>query len=261
VEGIQMKLSNSVAVVTGGASGLGFATVELFVASGAKVAIFDIDERAGNAAASAYPGKVIFCNVNVVDAVSAQSGINKILAAFNAIHIVVNCAGIVTAGKTLNRESKALPLSDFAKVIHINLIGTFNISSQAAQAMALNQPDEQGQRGIIINTCSVAAFEGQVGQVAYAASKGGVASMTLPMARDLARYGIRAMAIAPGVFDTPMMSEVSEQSSQPLLEMIQNPKRFGLPAEYAQLCVSIVENNYLNGEIIRIDGGLRMSPK
>jgi 3-hydroxyacyl-CoA dehydrogenase/3-hydroxy-2-methylbutyryl-CoA dehydrogenase len=256
-----MNLNNLVAVVTGGASGLGLATVEQFVAAGAKVAVFDMNEEAGKAAQAAHPGKVIFQKVNVADAASARAGIDATLAAFGAIHIAVNCAGVGTAGKTLDRDSKALTLEAFAKTININLIGTFNIASLAAEAMAKNAPDEDGQRGVIINTASVAAFDGQTGQAAYSASKGGVVGMTLPMARDLGRYGIRVMTIAPGIFDTPMMQGVSEEYRQPLIAMVQNPKRFGAPAEYGRLCVSIVENNYLNGETIRIDGSIRMQAK
>ena len=256
-----MNLNNLVAVVTGGASGLGLATVEQFVAAGAKVAVFDMNEEAGNAAQAAHPGKVMFQKVNVADAASARAGIDATMAAFGAIHIAVNCAGVGAAGKTLDRDSKALPLEVFAKTININLIGSFNIASQAAEAMAKNAPDEDGQRGVIINTASVAAFDGQTGQAAYSASKGGVVGMTLPMARDLGRYGIRVMTIAPGIFDTPMMQGVSEEYRQPLIAMVQNPKRFGAPAEYGRLCVSIVENNYLNGETIRIDGSIRMQAK
>ncbi|HEX4843500.1 MAG TPA: SDR family NAD(P)-dependent oxidoreductase, partial [Limnobacter sp.] len=166
-----------------------------------------------------------------------------------------------TAGKTLDRDSKALPLEAFSKTIQVNLIGSFNIARLAAEEMAKNQADADGQRGVIIHTASVAAFDGQTGQAAYSASKGGVVGMTLPMARDLSRYGIRVNTIAPGIFDTPMMQGVSEEYRAPLIAMVQNPKRFGAPAEYGSLCVSIVENNYLNAETIRLDGGIRMQAK
>lgn len=256
-----MNLNNAVAIVTGGASGLGLATVEEFLARGAKVAIFDMNEAAGQAVVDANPGRVIFSKVNVADEQSTQAGVEATLAAFGAVHVAVNCAGIGTAGKTLDRDSKALPLDSFAKVIQVNLIGTFNVARLAAQAMANNTPDADGQRGVIINTASVAAFDGQTGQAAYSASKGGVVGMTLPMARDLSRYGVRVNTIAPGIFDTPMMKGVSEEYRQPLIAMVQNPKRFGDPAEYGRLCVTIVENNYLNAETIRLDGGIRMQAK
>ena len=256
-----MNLDNLVAVVTGGASGLGLAAVTQFLQAGVKVAVFDLNEAAGRKVEAAHPGKVLFQKVNVTNADSARAGIEATVAAFGAIHIAVNCAGVGAAGKTLDRDSKALALDEFANTININLIGTFNIARLAAEAMATNAPDEDGQRGVIINTASVAAFDGQMGQVAYAASKGGVVAVTLPMARDLGRFGIRVMTIAPGIFDTPMMQGVSEEYRQPLADMVQNPRRFGLPAEYGRLCVSIVENNYLNGETIRIDGAIRMQAK
>ncbi|HEY1058572.1 MAG TPA: SDR family NAD(P)-dependent oxidoreductase [Limnobacter sp.] len=256
-----MKLDNAVAVVTGGASGLGLATVEAFLAKGAKVAVFDMNEAAGQAVAAAHPGRVIFQKVNVADADSATAGIAATMAAFGAIHVAVNCAGVGTASKILDRDSKALPLEAFNKTIQVNLVGTFNICRLAAEEMAKNAPDADGQRGVLINTASVAAFDGQTGQCAYSASKGGVVGMTLPMARDLSRYGIRVNTIAPGIFDTPMMKGVSEEYRQPLIAMVQNPKRFGDPAEYGQLCVTMVENNYLNAETIRLDGGIRMAAK
>ena len=256
-----MNLQDKVAVVTGGASGLGQATVEQFIAKGAKVAIFDMNEDAGKALAAAHPGKAIFCKVNVADEESAVAGFKATVEAFGTVHIAVNCAGVGSAAKVLDRESKALPLATFAKTININLIGTFNICRLAAEQMALNAPDADGQRGVLINTASVAAFDGQTGQAAYSASKGGVVGMTLPLARDLSRYGVRVMTIAPGIFDTPMMMGVSEEYRQPLIAMVQNPKRFGLPAEFGNLCCTIVENTYLNGETIRIDGGIRMAAK
>lgn len=256
-----MNIQGKVAVVTGGASGLGQATVEQFVAKGGRVAIFDMNEEAGRALADAHQGQVIFCKVNVADEESAAAGIKAAVDAFGTVHVAVNCAGVGTAGKTLDRDSKALPLAAFAKTINVNLIGTFNIARLAAEQMAKNEPDADGQRGVIINTASVAAYDGQTGQAAYSASKGGVVGMTLPMARDLSRYGVRVMTIAPGIFDTPMMMGVSEEYRQPLIAMVQNPKRFGLPAEFGNLCCTIVENSYLNGETIRLDGGIRMSAK
>lgn len=256
-----MDLQGKVAVVTGGASGLGQATVEQFMAKGAKVAIFDMNEEAGQALAKANEGNAIFCKVNVADEESVASGMAAAVQAFGTVHIAVNCAGIGAAGKILDRDNKALPLGAFNKTIQVNLVGTFNVCRLAAEQMATNEPDADGQRGVLINTASVAAFDGQMGQCAYSASKGGVVAMTLPMARDLSRYGVRVMTIAPGIFDTPMMQGVSDDYRLPLIAMVQNPKRFGNPAEYGQLCCTIVENTYLNGETIRIDGGIRMSAK
>jgi 3-hydroxyacyl-CoA dehydrogenase/3-hydroxy-2-methylbutyryl-CoA dehydrogenase len=256
-----MEFNKRVAVVTGGASGLGLATTELLLSQGMKVAVFDLNGGAAEKLVSQHLESLMFCSVNVADEASVQAGFQVVMKVFGAVHILVNCAGICPAGKTLNRQSQALPLSDFSKAIQVNLIGSFNMASLASQYMAKNEADSDGQRGVIINTASVAAFDGQMGQVAYAASKGGVVSLTLPMARDLARYGIRVMTIAPGIFDTPMMQGVSEEYRQPLIATVPNPNRFGAPAEYAKLCVSIISNNYLNGEVIRLDGALRMQAK
>lgn len=256
-----MNLNDKVAVVTGGASGLGLASVEQFLAKGARVAVFDMNEEAGQLLAQKHAGKVLFFKVNVADEESVQNAIADTVKQFGGIHVLVNCAGVGAAGKTLDRDSKALPLAAFSKTIQVNLIGSFNVARLAAEEMAKNQPDADGQRGVIIHTASVAAFDGQTGQAAYSASKGGVVGMTLPMARDLSRYGIRVNTIAPGIFDTPMMQGVSEEYRQPLIAMVQNPKRFGNPAEYGSLCVSICENAYLNAETIRLDGGIRMQAK
>ncbi|MDX1670646.1 MAG: 3-hydroxyacyl-CoA dehydrogenase [Limnobacter sp.] len=256
-----MNLKDKVAIVTGGASGLGQATVENFISKGAKVAIFDMNEEAGHALANQHPGQAIFVKVNVADEESTRAGVQATVQAFGTVHVAVNCAGVGAAGKILDRDNKALPLSTFSKIININLVGTFNVCRLAAEQMANNEPDSDGQRGVLINTASVAAFDGQMGQCAYSASKGGVVGMTLPMARDLSRYGVRVMTIAPGIFDTPMMQGVSDEYRQPLIAMVQNPKRFGDPKEYGALCATIVENTYLNGEVIRLDGGIRMQAK
>jgi 3-hydroxyacyl-CoA dehydrogenase / 3-hydroxy-2-methylbutyryl-CoA dehydrogenase len=256
-----MNVQHAIAVVAGGASGLGLATVHALLARGAKVAIFDLDAQAPSIRDLQSRENVLFQQVNLVDAPSIQSGIAETLNAFGGIHVLVNCAGVVSAEKTLDKQGKAPSLDALTRTLHVNLIGAFSLASLVAQAMANNAPDDDGQRGVIINTASVAAWDGQTGQTAYAASKAGLVGMTLPMARDLSRYGIRVMTIAPGIFDTPMMHHIAEEYRQPLVEMVQNPKRFGKPSEYAHLCVSIVENNYLNAETIRLDGGIRMQPK
>lgn len=256
-----MNLNKAVAVVTGGASGLGFATVQALLGRGAKVAIFDIQPQVSPSLLTNHPAQLIAQRVDVTNSSSIQAGLDSVIEAFGGIHVLVNCAGVVSAGKTLDKQGKALTQDAFARTVEINLVGSFQVASLAAQYMAKNTPDEDGQRGVVIHTASVAAFDGQTGQAAYAASKAGVVGMTLPMARDLARYGIRVMSVAPGIFSTPMMDEISTEYKQPLIEMVQNPKRFGLPTEYAQLCLSIIENNYLNAETIRLDGGIRMQPK
>jgi len=256
-----MNITDKVAVITGAASGLGQATAEAIIAKGGKVMILDRDDKRGPEVAAELGANAAFVQTDVTDEESVKAAIDATVEKFGAIHVCVNCAGVGSAMKTVGRENKPHDLGVFNMVVKINLIGTFNIASLAAEAMAKNAPDEDGQRGVIINTASVAAFDGQTGQAAYSASKGGVVGMTLPMARDLGRYGIRVMTIAPGIFDTPMMQGVSEEYRQPLIAMVQNPKRFGAPAEYGRLCVSIVENNYLNGETIRIDGSIRMQAK
>ena len=256
-----MQISNRVMIVTGGASGLGQATVEGFVEAGARAAIFDLNEEAGRELAARLKGAAIFCRVDVADEASVEAGISETLKAFSAIHLCMNCAGIGPAHKTLGREGP-FPLALFRKAIDVNLIGTFNALRLAAREMAKNEPaGEAGERGVIINTASVAAFEGQVGQAAYSASKGGIVGMTLPIARDLAQYGIRVNTIAPGLIETPLLKGLPEQVVHSLVEMIQFPKRLGRPQEFAQLARSIVENPYLNGETIRLDGAIRMQPR
>ena len=255
-----MDISNKVAVVTGGASGLGLTTCEKLIAQGARVVAFDLNEAAGQAMEENLGSQALFSKVDVTDATSVEQGITGAIEAFGAIHICINCAGVAPAGKTIGRKG-ALPLERFAQVININLIGTFNVLRLAAEQMAKNEPDAGGERGVIINTASIAAFDGQMGQAAYASSKAGVAGLTLPVARDLAKQGIRVMAIAPGIFDTPMMKGMTDEVRDPLIRMVQNPKRFGDPEEYAALASHIITNGYLNGEVIRIDGALRMEPR
>ncbi|MEM7080561.1 MAG: SDR family NAD(P)-dependent oxidoreductase [Pseudomonadota bacterium] len=255
-----MDINNKVAVITGGASGLGRATAEMIVAHGGKVAIFDLNQDLGDETAAAL-GEAKAYAVNVTDDESVASAVAAVKADFGAIHINVNCAGIGTPGRTVGRDG-ALPLNYFNRVIQVNLLGTFNTLSKCAVVMAENEPEGNGlERGVIINTASVAAFDGQVGQAAYAASKAGVAGMTLPVARDLTRQGVRVCTIAPGIFDTPMMAGATDEVREPLIQMVQYPKRLGLPPEYAQLAQQIIENAYLNGETMRLDGGIRMAPK
>ncbi len=255
-----MQLKNSVAIVTGGASGLGRGTVEKFVAEGGKVAIFDLNETAGAEIAAALGNAVIFCKVDVTDEASVQQAIDKTMATFGAIHICVNCAGIGNAIKTYGKKGP-FPLAEFNKVIQINLVGSFNVLRLAAEQMAKNELMEGQERGVIINIASVAAYEGQIGQAAYSASKGGITSMTLPIARDLADYGIRVNTIAPGLIETPLLGALPENVRESLAQSVLYPKRLGKPAEIAHLAASIVENSYINGECIRMDGGIRMQPR
>jgi len=258
-----MDLNNKVAVVTGGASGLGLASCEQLVAQGVKVAIFDLNEEAAKAAvAELGEHNAIYAIVNVADEESVAAGIAAAMSAFGAIHIAVNCAGIGNAGKVLNREGQPLPMADFSKVITVNLLGSFNVARLAAAEMVKNEPlGESQERGVIVNTASVAAFDGQMGQAAYAASKGGLVGMTLPMARDLAGVGIRVNTIAPGIMGTPLLMSLPDNVKDSLTANVQFPKRLGLPSEFGDLVAHMVSNAYLNGETIRLDGGIRMPPR
>lgn len=246
-----MDLSNARAIVTGGASGLGAATAELFRQRGAQVTVLDRDE-AGQAAADAIGAH--FARTDVTDENSVAAAIALAVERMGGIDICVNCAGVATAGKTLGREGP-LALDSFRRVIEINLIGSFNVLRLAAAEMAKNGREENG---VIVNTASVAAFDGQAGQAAYAASKAAIAGMNLPIARDLARNNIRICAIAPGIFGTPMLRGLPQEVQDSLAAEVTNPRRLGDPAEYARLAAFIVENGYMNGETIRIDGALRM---
>lgn len=254
-----MQLKNKVAIVTGGASGLGRAAVEMLHAAGARVAIFDISQDQGEALAQELGDDAMACTVNIADDDAIAAGIAAVMAQFGAIHLCVNCAGRGGgATKTLGRAGR-FPMQLFRDVININLIGTFSVLSQAAEMMAKNEPDVNGERGVIVNAASIAAYEGQRGQVAYSASKGGMISLTLPIARDLAYYGIRIMTIAPGVFDTPILKGITPEVKQGLARDIPFPPRLGNPVEFAALVKHIAENPYLNGETIRLDAALRMS--
>lgn len=255
-----MQLQDKIAIVTGGASGLGLATVKAYLAKGARVAIFDLNAEAGQALVAELGEAVIFCPVNVADEASVQAGLEAVVARWGAVHVAVNCAGIGSAMRTVGKNGPH-SLDVFSKVISVNLIGTFNVTRLAAAVMARNEGNADGERGVIINTASVAAFDGQIGQVAYSASKGGVVGMTLPLARDLATIGVRVNTIAPGIFNTPLMNASPDSVKLPLIEMTQFPKRLGHPEEYGQLAVHMVENAFMNGETIRLDGAIRMAPR
>ncbi|MCG8439563.1 3-hydroxyacyl-CoA dehydrogenase [Alcanivorax sp. S6407] len=256
-----MNITDKVAVITGGASGLGHATAQAIVAKGGKVMILDLNEEQGLAVAAELGDNAAFVKTDVTDEASVQAAIAATLDKFGAVHVAVNCAGVGSAMKTVGRENKPHDLGVFSKVVQINLIGTFNVTRLAAAAMAENEPGEDNERGLVVNTASVAAFDGQVGQVAYSATKGAVVGMTLPIARDLAPLGIRCNTIAPGIFNTPLMNAAPDKVKQPLIEMTQFPKRLGNPEEYGQLVCHMIENKFLNGETIRIDGGIRMQPR
>ena len=253
-----MDIKGVAAVVTGGASGLGGATAARLAKAGAKVTLFDLNAELGKKTAAEVGGH--FVSVNVCDEAAVEAGLAEAEARHGVARILVNCAGIAPPGKIVGRDGKALPLADFSKIVNINLIGTFNVLSKFAAR--LHTADLVGEeRGVIVNTASVAAFEGQIGQPAYAASKAGVVGMTLPVARELARYGIRVVTIAPGIFYTPMMESLPKEAQESLGKQVPFPSRLGKPEEYAQLVESIVANPMINGETIRLDGAIRMGAK
>jgi len=256
-----MNIRDSIAIVTGGASGLGAGTVRMIVENGGKVAIFDLnEERAASLISELGEENVCFEKTDVSSEESVKNSISNVLTNYGSFNTVVNCAGIVLAEKVIKRDG-IHSLESFQKIINVNLVGTFNVIRLAAEQMINNEPNEFGERGVIINTASVAAFDGQMGQAAYGASKSAVAGMTLPIARDLSRYGIRVMSIAPGIFETPMFDVLPEKARESLGNMVPFPSRLGKPSEYAHLAKSIVENPMLNGEVIRLDGAIRMQPK
>jgi NAD(P)-dependent dehydrogenase (short-subunit alcohol dehydrogenase family) len=255
-----VQIKNSVFIVTGGASGLGAGAARLLAAQGGQVVLADMNQTAGAALAAELGASVRFVVTNVADEASAQACVAAALEAFGAVQGLVNCAGVVIGEKTLGKEGPHA-LSNFKRVIDINLVGTFNMIRLAAEAMNRNEPNADGERGVIVNTASVAAFDGQMGQAAYAASKGGIVGMTLPLARDLARSGIRVMTIAPGIFETPMIAGMPPEVQEALGKMVPFPSRLGRPNEFAALAAHIVENPMLNGEVIRLDGAIRMQPK
>lgn len=253
-----MKIEGQAAIVTGGASGLGGATVDLLAKAGAKVTIFDLNAELGEARAKEIGGK--FIKVNVTDESEVEAAIAEAEGLHGKARILVNCAGIGPPKKVIDRDGNAIPLGDFTSIVNVNLFGTFNVLSKFAAA--LHTADLVGEeRGVVINTASVAAFDGQIGQAAYAASKGGIVGMTLPVAREFARYGIRVMTIAPGLFLTPLMATLPQEAQDSLGRQVPFPPRLGDPSEFAHMVGSIVENTMLNGETIRLDGAIRMAPK
>jgi NAD(P)-dependent dehydrogenase (short-subunit alcohol dehydrogenase family) len=259
-----MQLQNSTALITGGASGLGEATARLFLSQGANVVILDLNETSGKALEQEFSDKLKFVKTDVADEVDVKLAINYAVETFGSIQIIVNCAGIAIARKTIGKVDGIYgphSLEAFEKTIRVNLIGTFNVIRLAGFAMEKNEPNLESERGIIINTASVAAYDGQVGQAAYAASKGGIVSMTLPIAREFAKAGIRVMTIAPGLFETPLLMDLPEEARISLGQQVPFPSRLGRPSEYALLAKSIVENPMLNGEVIRLDGAIRMGAK
>src|SRR6187431_1361689 len=256
-EGEHMDLTGTSALVTGGASGLGLATARRLAAAGAAVTIVDLPGSAGANLAAELGGS--FAAADVTDPEQVAAAVETAAAA-GPLRVVVNCAGIAPPAKVLDREGNPTPLAGFEKIIRVNLIGTYNVIAQASAVMARTEA-EDGARGVIVNTASVAAFDGQIGQPAYAASKGGVHAMTLPVARELARYGIRVCTIAPGIMETPMLMGLPQAAQDSLGEQVLHPQRLGRPDEYARLVMSIIDNGYLNGETIRLDGSIRMAPK
>jgi NAD(P)-dependent dehydrogenase (short-subunit alcohol dehydrogenase family) len=255
-----MIVKNSVAIVTGGASGLGEACVRNLNKLGAKIAIFDFVAERGEKIAAELEKDVIFAHTDVADDAGVQVAIKKTMDAFGAIHIAINCAGGAAPMKVLSRKGPR-PLAAFNRTIQINLVGTFNVIRLALEQMVKNEPQEDGEKGVIINTASVAAFDGQIGQADYSASKGGIVGMTLPIARECAEYGIRVMTIAPGLFNTPLLQGLPEAARESLGKMVPFPQRLGYPQEFAQLVQHIIENRMLNGEVIRLDGAIRMAAK
>src|SRR5690554_1008032 len=255
-----MRVAEHTFVITGGASGLGAATAEHLVAQGAAVVLLDINQPAVEAAAERLGNKALGLACDICDAEQVQSALDTAVKQFGALHGLINCAGIVGAQRILGRKGPH-DLDDFARVLNINVIGSFNVLRLAAQVLANNAANAQGERGVIINTASIAAYDGQLGQAAYAASKGAIVSLTLPAARELAGQGIRVMTIAPGIFETPMMAGMTEEVRASLSAGVPFPPRLGKPEEYAALAQHIIENSMLNGEVIRLDGALRMGVK
>ena len=255
-----MQLSNARAVVTGGASGLGLASAERVIAAGGRVVIYDINDEQGQAAAERLGSAAAYIRTDVSSEESVKAATKEAADVMGSITLAVNCAGIATAGRTLGREGP-WPAENFNRVVQVNLVGSYNVLKEAAAVMQLNEPDDNGERGVIISTASIAAFEGQIGQAAYSASKGGVVGMMLPLAREFAQFGIRVNTIAPGIFMTPMMAGMPEEVQASLGQQVPFPPRLGRPEEYADTVAYIYGNTMVNGETIRVDGAIRMQPK
>jgi NAD(P)-dependent dehydrogenase (short-subunit alcohol dehydrogenase family) len=256
-----MDIQNHTFIVSGGSSGLGGATVRMLAENGGNVIIADVNREAGEKLAAELGERVRFVATDVSSEPEVQAAVNTALEQFGGLHGVVNCAGIVVANRVLNRDGSPHALDLFSRGVQVNLVGIFNVIRLAAQAMTKNTPTADGERGVVINTASVAAFDGQVGQACYSATKGGIVGMTLPIARDLAQFGIRIMTIAPGLFETPMLASLPEAARESLGKQTPFPSRLGRPAEYADLVKHIVQNVMLNGEVIRLDGAIRLAPR
>ena len=255
-----MQLAQAKVIVTGGASGLGHAVAQHIVANGGKVALFDVNEGKGHAAAKELGDAARFFKTDVTSEDGVTANVATARDAMGGLNVVMNCAGILGAGRVLGKEGP-MPLKNFAGTVMVNLVGSFNVAKAGAALMQSNEPGEDGERGVIVNTASVAAYEGQIGQAAYSASKGGVVGMTLPMARELSRFGIRVMTIAPGIFWTPMVDGMPPQVQESLSASIPFPSRLGKPEEFAATVAFILGNRYLNGSVIRLDGAVRLQPK
>jgi NAD(P)-dependent dehydrogenase (short-subunit alcohol dehydrogenase family) len=255
-----MKLDQVKAVISGGASGLGLATAKLLVAAGGRVTLLDVQDEAGNAAATALGNAARYRGCDVTSDTAVESAIREAADWMRGLNLAVSCAGVVTPGRLLGRDGP-LPSAVFQRVLAINTIGTFNVDRSAAALMQNNEPDTDGERGLLIHTASIAAYDGQIGQVAYAASKAATVGMVLPLARELARFGIRVVAIAPGLFGTPMMAGLPQEAQESLAKQVPFPPRLGRPEEYAELVAAICTNHMLNGTTIRLDGAIRMAPR
>ncbi|MCF6507199.1 SDR family NAD(P)-dependent oxidoreductase [Blastococcus sp. MG754426] len=256
-----MKNFDVAAVVSGGASGLGEATARALAARGAAVTIMDLNEERGRALAAELGGHTTFVRTDVTDEASVEAAVAEATGKDRPLRIAVSCAGIGLAQRTVGRDGAPHELAGFTRVLGVNLVGTFNVLRLAAAAMARTEPGEEGERGVVVNTASIAAYDGQIGQLAYSASKGGVVGMTLPAARDLSSVGVRVCTIAPGLVDTPLLGSLPEEARAALSAGIPFPKRLGRPSDFAELALAIVENGYLNGEVVRMDGALRMAPR
>ncbi|RBY96445.1 3-hydroxyacyl-CoA dehydrogenase [Blastococcus sp. TF02-8] len=256
-----MKNFDVAAVVSGGASGLGEATTRALAARGAAVTIMDLNEERGRGLAAELGGHTTFVRTDVTDEASVQAAVAEATGKDRPLRIAISCAGIGAGQRTVGRNGEPHDLGAFMKVLTVNLVGTFNVLRLAGSAMAQTEPGEDGERGVVVNTASIAAFDGQIGQLAYSASKGGVVGMTLPAARDLSSIGVRVCTIAPGLVDTPLLAGLPEEARAALSAGIPFPKRLGRPSDFAELALAIVENGYLNGEVIRMDGALRMAPR